>query len=106
MLERLTQIETRYDDLSRQLADPAIVSDQQQYQKIAKQHRDLDEIVDNIRRLKRIEQGIQDAKAMLDEPDADMRAMAEEELAQLEEERPLVEEKIRVLLLPKDPNDE
>lgn len=106
MFERLTQIENRYDDLSQQLADPALVSDQQQYQKIAKQHRDLDEIVDSIRRLKRIEQGIQEARAMLSESDADMRAMAEEELAQLEEERPSVEERIRILLLPKDPNDE
>src|SRR6185312_5105394 len=96
----------RYDDLSRQLADPALVSDQQQYQKIAKQHRDLEEVVDSIRNLKRIEQGIQDAKAMANEPDADMRAMAEEELAQLEAERPIVEEQIRILLLPKDPNDE
>jgi peptide chain release factor 1 len=106
MLERLNQIEARYDDLSRQLADPAIVSDQQQYQKIAKQHRDLDEIVEAIRRLKRIEQGIQDARAMLGEPDADIRAMAEEELKQLEEEQPVVQERIRILLLPKDPNDE
>src|SRR6185437_1994526 len=106
MFERLTQIENRYDDLSRQLADPALVSDQQQYQKVAKQHRDLDEIVDSIRRLKRIEQGIQEARVMLSESDADMRAMAEEELAQLEEERPSVEERIRILLLPKDPNDE
>ena len=106
MLERLTQIEARYDDLSAQMADPALVSDQQQYQKITKQHRDLQAVVESIRELKRIETGIADAKAMINEPDADMRAMAEEELAQLEAERPAVEERIRVLLLPKDPNDE
>jgi peptide chain release factor 1 len=106
MLERLNQIENRYDELSRQLADPAIMADQQQYQKIAKQHRDLEEITDDIRRLRRTEQGIQDARVMLSEPDPDMRAMAEEELAQLEAARPLIEERIRVLLLPKDPNDE
>ncbi|MHB1840335.1 MAG: PCRF domain-containing protein, partial [Acidobacteriaceae bacterium] len=64
MLERLTQIETRYDDLSAQMADPALVSDQQQYQKITKQHRDLQAVVENIRELKRIEKGIADAKAM------------------------------------------
>jgi peptide chain release factor 1 len=106
MFERLTQIEARYDELSRQLADPVLVSDQQQYQKVTKQHRDLDAVVDSIRQLKRIEQGIHDAKAMAGEPDADMRAMAEEELAQLQGELPAVEERIRVLLLPKDPNDE
>lgn len=106
MLERLTQIEARYDDLSAQMADPALVSDQQQYQKITKQHRDLQAVVESIRELKRIEQGIADAKAMMNEPDPDMRAMAAEELAQLEAEQPAVEERIRVLLLPKDPNDE
>ena len=106
MLERLTQIEARYDDLSAQMADPALVSDQQQYQKITKQHRDLQAVVESIRDLKRIEQGIADAKAMAGESDPDMRAMAAEELAQLESERPAVEERIRVLLLPKDPNDE
>lgn len=106
MLERLTQIAARYQELSRQLADPAIVSDQQQYQKIAKQHRDLEPLADNVRELQRIEQGIADAKAIAAEPDAEIRALAAEELAQLEAERPVLEERIRVLLLPKDPNDE
>lgn len=106
MFERLIQIESRYDELSRQMSDPALVSDQQQYQKITKQHRDLEAVVDSIRELKRIELGIHDAKAMAGEPDADMRAMAEEELAQLQAELPVVEERIRVLLLPRDPNDD
>lgn len=106
MFERLTQIEARYDELSRQLSDPALVGDQQQYQKITKQHRDLEAVVDSIRELKRIETGIRDAKAMASEPDEDMRAMAQDELAELEPKLPIVEERIRVLLLPKDPNDE
>jgi peptide chain release factor 1 len=106
MLERLTQIVARYDELSRQLSDPALVSDQQQYQKVTKQHRDLEAVVDSIRELERIEQGMLEAKAMTAEPDADIRAMAEEELAQLQARRPVVEERIRVLLLPKDPNDD
>jgi peptide chain release factor 1 len=106
MFERLSQIESRYDELSQQLSNPDLVGDQQQYQKITKQHRDLEAVVDNIRNLKRIEQGIQDAKTMASEPDAEMRAMAEEELAKLQAELPAVEERIRILLLPKDPNDE
>ncbi|MHB8303244.1 MAG: peptide chain release factor 1 [Acidobacteriaceae bacterium] len=106
MFERLTQIVARYDELSQQLADPTLVSDQQQYQKITKQHRDLEAVVDSIRELQRIEHGIQDAKGMAEEPDADIRAMVAEELAQLESARPAVEERIRVLLLPKDPNDD
>lgn len=106
MLERLAQIDARYDELSRQMADPALIADQQQYQKVAKQHRDLEELVDTIRRLKRTEQGIQDARAMLSDPSAGLRELAEEELRQLEAALPMLEERIRVLLLPKDPNDE
>jgi peptide chain release factor 1 len=106
MFERLEQIAARYEELGEQLASPDIISDQQKYQKIAKQHRDLEDVVDKYREFKRIETGIADATAMLDETDADIRAMAEEELAQLEERRPKVEEELKLSLLPKDPNDE
>ncbi len=106
MFERLEQIATRYEDLGAQLAEPEIVSDQQKYQKIAKQHRDLQSVVDAYHRYRTIREGIAEAKAMLSEEDAEMRAMAQEELAQLEERLPAVEEEIKLLLLPKDPNDE
>ena len=106
MFERLEQIATRYEDLGAQLAEPEIVSDQQKYQKIAKQHRDLQSVVDAYHRYRTIRDGIAEAKAMLNEEDAEMRAMAQEELAQLEEQLPAVEEELKLLLLPKDPNDE
>ncbi|WP_446745547.1 peptide chain release factor 1 [Silvibacterium acidisoli] len=106
MFDRLEQIATRYEDLGQQLADPETISDQQKYQKIAKQHRDLADIVDKFREYKSITTGIADAKAMLAESDEDLRAMAEEELGQLEERLPGVEEELKVMLLPKDPNDE
>ena len=106
MLERLAQIESRYEELSQQLADPTLVGDQAQYQKVAKQHRDLEPLVRGYRELKRIEQGIGEAEAMLNESDPDIRAMAEEELAQLQPLQPAAEERLRILLLPKDPNDE
>src|SRR5579862_5833299 len=106
MFERLEQIEARYESLGAQLAEPEVISDQQKYQKIAKQHRDLEAIVDKYREYKQVTQGIADAKAMMLESDADLRAMAEEELLQLEEREPAIEEALKVLLLPKDPNDE
>jgi peptide chain release factor 1 len=106
MLERLEQIEARYEELGQQMADPELVSDQQKYQKIAKQHRDLAPVVDTFREYRQILNGIADAKSMLNESDADLRAMAEEELATLEERAPKLEEELKVLLLPKDPNDE
>ncbi|HVW76580.1 MAG TPA: peptide chain release factor 1 [Alloacidobacterium sp.] len=106
MFERLDQIAARYEELGEQLASPEIVSDPQKYQKLAKQHRDLEEVVGKYREYKQIQTGIMDAKAMLNESDADIRAMAEEELAQLEERLPTIEEELKLALLPKDPNDE
>jgi peptide chain release factor 1 len=106
MFDRLEQLEQRYEELSRQLSDPAIVNDQENYRKVSKQHRDLEETVEKFRQYRSLKQGIADAKSMLAESDADIRAMAEEELAQLEPRLATVEEEIKILLLPKDPNDD
>ncbi len=106
MFDRLQQLEDRYDELSRDLADPGIVTDQQRYQKTAKQHRDMEPTIDKFREYKQVQQGIADAKLMLEETDADIRAMAEEELSTLESRLPAIEDELKVMLLPKDPNDE
>jgi peptide chain release factor 1 len=106
MFERLEQIAARYEELGEQLASPEIVSDPQKYQKIAKQHRDLEGVVEKYREFKQVETGIADAKSMMNEADDDIYAMAEEELLQLEERRPKIEEELKLALLPKDPNDE
>src|ERR1700675_3283927 len=106
MFERLEQIEARYEELSAEMADPTRVSDQQRYQKTAKQHRDLEAVVNHYREYKQLSQGIEDARAMLADSDAEVRAMATEELEHLEARLPKVEEEMKVLLLPKDPNDE
>jgi peptide chain release factor 1 len=106
MFDRLEQIEARYQELNQQMASPEIISDHEKYQKAAKQLRDIEPLVEKYREYKQIQQGIADAKSMLGESDADLRAMAAEELAQLEVRQPGVEEELKVLLLPKDPNDE
>jgi peptide chain release factor 1 len=106
MFDRLEQLEARYEELSHQLSDPTIVNDQENYRKVSKQHRDLEDTVEKFRQYRALKQGIGDAKAMLLENDADIKAMAEEELAQLEPRLATVEEEIKVLLLPKDPNDD
>ena len=106
MLDRLEQIESRYEELGRQLAEPEIVNDQQKYQKTAKAHRDMATIVDKYREYKRAQQGIADAKSMLGESDADLAAMAQEELEQFEQKLPAIEDSLKLLLLPCDPNDE
>ena len=106
MFERLDQIEAKYEDLGRQLSDPALVTDQKKFQSVAKQHRDLEPAVDAFRRYRRLKEAIAEAKAMAADTDPEMSAMAAEELAELEPKLPAAEEELRVLLLPKDPNDE
>ena len=106
MFERLDQLEERYEDLGRQLGDPALLSDQKKFQQVAKQHRDLEPTVDKFREYRKLKDGIAEAKAMLSDSDAGIREMAQAELDSLEPKLPEVEEQLKVLLLPKDPNDE
>jgi peptide chain release factor 1 len=107
MFERLDQIEARYEELTQALASPEITNDSAKYQKTAKAHSEISEIVEKYREYKDLKRGISESKAMLvDETDSEMRAYAEEELAKLEARIAGVEEELKVLLLPKDPNDE
>ncbi len=106
MFDRLEQLEDRYKELERDLSDPALVSDQQRYQKTTKQHRDMEPVIERFREYKRVQSGMADATAMLAEDDEDIRAMAQEELTGLEARLIEIEEQLKIMLLPKDPNDE
>jgi peptide chain release factor 1 len=107
MFSRLDQIEARYDELTAALASPEIVTDSSKYQKTAKAHSEVAPITEKYREFKDLKKGIAESKAMLaDEKDPDMRAYAQEELNQLEARVGSVEEELKFLLLPKDPNDE
>ncbi|MGE5648088.1 MAG: peptide chain release factor 1 [Acidobacteriota bacterium] len=103
---RLEQTEARYEDLSRQMADPEVIGDAERYRKVAKAQRDLEELVSKYREWKRVSQNLTGARAMLEETDEDLRAMAAEEVARLEPELASIEQELKILLLPKDPNDE
>jgi peptide chain release factor 1 len=106
--EKLAEIEAKYDALTAQLGDPAVLTDQALYQKTAKAHSELSELVEKYRGWKSIRKSLEETKAMLDEAsiDAEMKALAHEELADLEKQQAKVEEELKILLLPKDPNDE
>ena len=107
MFERLDQIEAKYEELTQALASPEIVADSGKYQKTAKAHSEIAPVVDKYREFKALKRGIEESKAMLaDETDPEMKAYAQEELHQLEERVSAAEEELKVLLLPKDPNDE
>ncbi len=106
MIDRLEQMEQRYDELQGQLSLPEIINDREKYQKAGKALSDLETPVQKFRELKQVRQGLAEARAMLAESDSDMRAMATEEIAALEPREAAIEEELKVLLLPKDPNDE
>jgi peptide chain release factor 1 len=107
MFSRLDQIEARYEELTQALASPEIMSDSARFQKTAKAHSEISAVVEKYREFKDLRKGIAESKAMLaDEKDPEMRAYAQEELTQLEARLVGVEEALKVLLIPKDPNDE
>jgi peptide chain release factor 1 len=107
MVEKLEQLEKKYEQLTEQLSDPQLLSDQQKYTRAAKQHRDLEEVVAKFREFKALDRGIRETRELLDvEDDPEMIGMARAELAQLDSRRGQIEEELKVLLIPKDPNDE
>ena len=107
MFERLDQIEVRYEELTQALLSPEITNDSAKYQKTARAHAEVAPIVEKYREYKDLKRGIAESRAVLvDEKDPEMRAYAEEELAKLDARIATVEEDLKVLLLPKDPNDE
>src|SRR6202047_136505 len=107
MLERLDQIEARYEELTQALASPEIVTDSAKYQKTAKAHSEIAPVVEKYREYKDLTRGIIESKVVLaEEKDPDMRAYAQEELDKLQSRVGSIEEELKVLLLPKDPNDE
>jgi len=107
LFEKLDQIESRYDEITQEISSPEVHADSARYQKLAKTHSELGEIVAKYREWKEIEKGLQGAKELLAETgDAEMKQMAYDEERALNERREIVERELRFLLVPKDPNDE
>jgi peptide chain release factor 1 len=103
---RLDQMEVRFEELTRQMADPAVISDAEQYRKITKAHSELSEIVAKYRDWKEASSQLGQARAMLSDSDAEMQQMARDEIVRLEPAIAEIEQELKFLLLPKDPNDE
>lgn len=107
MHDKLNEIEARFDELTHKLSDPNVASNPDEYQKIAKQRSDLEELVATWRARKEVQKQIDDNNAIISaEDDEELRAMAREEVPQLQNELEALDKKLKVLLLPKDPNDE
>jgi peptide chain release factor 1 len=105
MLDKLKEIEQRYNELSDLLADPRIVQDRSRYSDLAREHASLEELVGSYRELERVVRDIDDNEAMLDDPDPEMKVMVRDELGRLKGAKEDLEKKLKGLLTPKDPND-
>jgi peptide chain release factor 1 len=106
MLGKLKDIEKRFEDLEIKLSDPEIVGNRTEYQKIAKEHSDLREIVEAFRQYEKIDLQIKEDQKLLEENDEELKEIIKEEIPELKSRREQLESELKILLLPKDPNDE
>ena len=107
MFDKLQGIVTRYEDISNMISDPEVISDQDKWRKLMKEHNDLGPIVEKYKEYEATKIYIEDSLLMLEEEsDEEIRELAKEDLSHNKENLVKVEEELKVLLLPKDPNDE
>ena len=106
MLDKLHAVEEKYRELESLISDPAVLADMPKWQKLSREHAQLVPIVEKYREYKKVHEGLAEAKAIFDDnPDADMRRLAEDEIAELRPRLEALERELPILLLPKDPND-
>ena len=106
MIEKLEEVERRFERLTADLSNPETLGDSAKLQKVAKERSSLEKLVDAFRDFKKVRQDLTDAEEWLASGDADLKQMAREELPGLKERRDALEADLKLLLLPKDPNDE
>jgi peptide chain release factor 1 len=108
MFDKLEQLEAKYEEMTRLLSDPEVLADTSRYQKHAKAHSDLAAVVEKFREYKALQVAIADTKQMIQDEgmEEELRKLAQEELVQLEQKLLKCGDELKVLLLPKDPNDE
>ena len=107
MLDRLAEIETKYEDLAEQINDPDVIANQTEWRKRMKEYSDITPIVEKYREYKQAKEGIAESLAMLEEKqEEDFRELLKEELAENKEKAERLKQELTLLLIPKDPNDE
>lgn len=104
MFENLEEIEVKYEDLTRKISDPEVISNQEEWRKMMKEHSDIEPIVLKYREYKTVKQNFEDSKEMLNDPD--MKDLAEVEMLESKEKLPVLESELKILLIPKDPDDD
>ena len=104
MFEKLEAVEKKYEELTKIISDPEVIANQTEWQKAMKEHASMEEIVLKFREYKKIKQSMEEAEELMQDPD--MKELAEEEYYASKEKLPKLEEELKVLLIPKDPDDD
>ena len=104
MFDKLENVEKRYEELNLKISDPEVIANQSEWQKLMKEHADIQDLVEKYREYKKVSTAIEELKEMLD--DKEMHDLAQMELDENREKLPKIEEELKLLLVPKDPNDD
>ena len=104
MFEKLETVEKRYEELTKLISDPEVISNQDEWRKLMKEHASIEDVVLKFREYKKIKQEMQDAEELMKDPE--MKELAEQEYYEDKEKLPKIEEELKILLIPKDPDDD
>ena len=104
MFEKLEAVEKRYEELTKLIADPEVISNQSEWQKLMKEHASIEDIVIKFREYKKVKQNMEEAEELMQDPE--MKELAETEYYSAKEELPKIEEELKILLIPKDKDDD
>ena len=106
MFQKLEDVEKRYDELTIQISDPEVIAKTNEWQKLMKEHADMTPIVEKYREYKKVVKNYEEATSMMKEEDKEIRELAEVEMLEAKEKMPILEEELKMLLIPKDPDDD
>jgi peptide chain release factor 1 len=104
MFQKLEAVEKRYEELNKLISDPDVIAKQDEWRKLMKEHSSIEDVVMKYREYKKVEKDFEESKEMLNDPE--LKDLAEMEMLEAKEKLPKIEEELKILLIPKDPNDD
>lgn len=104
MFDKLETVEKRYEELTIKISDPEVIARTNEWREYMKEHAEIEPIVQKFKEYKKAKQAYEDAKEMMSDPE--MKELAEEEMLSAKEDIPRIEEELKILLIPKDPDDD
>ena len=104
MFEKLEDVEKRFEEVSKKISDPEVIARQSEWQKLMKEHAAMVDVVEKYREYKKANKDLEQAKEMLN--DKELKELAEMEIEEIKEKLPKIEEELKILLIPKDPDDD